>query len=318
MIRYLTYENIDKVKWDNCIRHSFNGNIYARSWYLDQVHPGWEALVEDDYLRVMPLTGNRKWGINYLFQPFFTQQLGIFSTGIINSRVINDFIAAIPVKYRFIQIRLNVHNKPHPEDYRLIPNKNYLLDLIPRYPKLAAGYATNTRRNLKKALRSELSLMQGLDPKNLITLFRENKGREIKHWHERHYKSLQQLMYQAVYRDAGLMYGVYTQHNELCAGAFFLKDTRYLTLLFSATNSEARRNGAMTFLVDALLRQYAETDRVLDFEGSNNPDLARFYHGFGAQEVTYYTLEINRLKFPLNYIADRFKSEKRETEKNFR
>ena len=310
VIRYLTHDEIDKEKWDACIRHAFNGNMYAQSWYLNIVHPGWEALVEEDYLRVMPLTGNRKWGVGYLFQPFFTQQLGVFSTGIINSRVINDFVAAIPPKFRFVQIQLNVHNKPVPEDYRLIPNKNYLLDLIPRYPKLAAGYATNTRRNLKKAMRSGLTLMPGLDPKRLVEMFRENKGRQVKHWHETHYNRLLHLMYQAIYRGSGIIYGVYSQQNELCAGAFFLKDARHLIFLFSAVTPGGRQNGAMTFLIDSILHEYAETDRVFDFEGSNNPDLARFYRGFGAQEVSYYTLEINRLNFPLNHLVGRLKSRK--------
>lgn len=79
MITYLTHNQIDKQRWDDCIKQSPNGNVYALSWYLDIVHPRWEALVEDDYVSVMPLTGNRKCGISYPFQPFFVQQLGVFS-----------------------------------------------------------------------------------------------------------------------------------------------------------------------------------------------------------------------------------------------
>jgi hypothetical protein len=39
MIRYVKHEDIDKKKWDDTIRHAFNGNIYACSWYLDIIHP---------------------------------------------------------------------------------------------------------------------------------------------------------------------------------------------------------------------------------------------------------------------------------------
>ena len=70
MIRYLTHNQIDTRRWDECIAQSPNGLVYAWSWYLDVVHPSWEALVEDDYETVMPLTGNKKFGVNYLFQPF--------------------------------------------------------------------------------------------------------------------------------------------------------------------------------------------------------------------------------------------------------
>jgi hypothetical protein len=64
----------------NAIARSFNGIVYAYSWYLDIVSPGWDALVKDDYKSVMPLTWRKKYGIKYLYQPFFTQQLGVFSS----------------------------------------------------------------------------------------------------------------------------------------------------------------------------------------------------------------------------------------------
>ncbi len=79
MIRHLPHSSIDKQKWDACISDSRNRIPYALSWWLDAVCPGWDALVQDDYLAVMPLTHGHKFGIDYLYQPYFTQQLGIFS-----------------------------------------------------------------------------------------------------------------------------------------------------------------------------------------------------------------------------------------------
>ena len=78
MIRYLTHNQIDTLRWDECVTHSPDGLVYAWSWYLNVVHQNWEALVEDDYEAVMPLCGGKKFGINYLFQPFFTQKFGVF------------------------------------------------------------------------------------------------------------------------------------------------------------------------------------------------------------------------------------------------
>jgi hypothetical protein len=311
LIRYLLHNEIDKDKWDACIQRSFNGNMYARSWYLDIVHKNWEALVEGDYVRVMPLTGNRKWGIHYLYQPFFAQQLGIFSTTILTDEVICRFLEAIPQKYRFVQINLNIHNQAAGKNYRWIANQDYLLDLIGRYARLAAAYSSNTKRNLKKARASGLTLSKGMRPQVLIDLFRAHKGSEIAHWHDNEYRRLQQLMYMASYKHSGMLYGVYTPHNELCAGAFFLKDQKYLVFLFSALNSEARENGAMTFLIDAVIREFSESVLVLDFEGSNQPGLARFYKGFGAQQVTYYSLEINRLSFPVKQVIGLLKARRR-------
>ena len=108
MIRCLENKAIDKPKWDALIAEC--GNIYAYSWYLDIAHPGWDALVDDDYQAVMPLTGGKKFGVNYLFQPFFVQQLGVFSKTPMTEGKLNDFLDAIPDKYRFCELRLNESN----------------------------------------------------------------------------------------------------------------------------------------------------------------------------------------------------------------
>ncbi|HEU4717664.1 MAG TPA: hypothetical protein VFU15_07515, partial [Bacteroidia bacterium] len=78
-IRHLRSHEIDRQRWDECIRRSFNGIIYAYSWYLDVVSPGWEALADEKYETVMPLTWAKKMSVRYLRTPFFVQQLGVFS-----------------------------------------------------------------------------------------------------------------------------------------------------------------------------------------------------------------------------------------------
>ena len=80
LIEYKKHSEIDRQRWDACIEGSVNRLPYALSWWLDTVCPDWDALVEDDYRAVMPLTRDRKFGFDYLYQPYFTQQLGVFSS----------------------------------------------------------------------------------------------------------------------------------------------------------------------------------------------------------------------------------------------
>ena len=107
MIRYLKHTEINKLKWDECIRNSSNEIIYAYSWYLDVVCPEWEALVEDDYVCIMPLPLGKKYGFTYAYPPLFTQQLGLFSLLEIAEGKTMEFIAAIPPHYRYIEMSLN-------------------------------------------------------------------------------------------------------------------------------------------------------------------------------------------------------------------
>ncbi|MEZ5197052.1 MAG: hypothetical protein R2764_11780 [Bacteroidales bacterium] len=119
MIKYLQNHQIEKSKWDACIKESVNGMVYANSWYLDIVAEDWEALVEDDYERVFPLTTGRKWGIDYLYQPVFTQQLGLFSKSSLSQDTVSCFLDSIPEKYKFIEINLNTFNKVGSNTYPL-------------------------------------------------------------------------------------------------------------------------------------------------------------------------------------------------------
>lgn len=295
MIVYLIHSEIDKKKWDNCIRQSFNGNVYVCSWYLDLVHEGWDALVEDDYQRVMPLTLKKKFGITYYYQPFFTQQFGVFSINILNSDIIEKFINNIPSHVKLIDVNFNSFNNFVDGKYSIIINNNYLLDLINEYPKTASKYSNNIKRNLKKGLKSNLVFMKGVKPESVISLFRSNKGADINKWTDSNYIVLHRIMYGAIHKGMGTIYGVYSEHNELCAAAFFLKNDYRLIFLFSGTNEFARKNGAMTFLIDNVIRKYSSGSKILDFEGSNNQNLARFYKGFGAKKTTYTRLRINRL-----------------------
>lgn len=295
MIKHLPNTDIDKEKWDNCILNSINGIAYAYSWYLDIVHEGWEALVEDDYERVMPLTLKTKVGITYCYQPFFTQQLGVFSISALSPENIDSFIANIPKNVNLVDLNFNHFNTIDKDKYEIIENTNYLLDLISDYSKIKASYSTNTKRNLKKAEKNGLTIMNGVKPEDIIELFQNNKGAEIKKWNESDYQVLRRLMYAATHRGMGTTMGVYSEFNELCAAAFFIKTKSRLIFLFSGSNELAKEVGAMTYMIDNVIRNNSPGTRILDFEGSNVVGVARYYSGFGAKKVSYSRLKINRL-----------------------
>lgn len=295
MIKYLENNEIDREKWDKCILNSVNGIAYAYSWYLDIIHEDWCGLVEGDYEIVMPLTLKTKYGITYFYQPYFAQQLGVFSVPVLNPEIVNRFIQAIPMHIRLMDFNLNHFNKVDPYNYQIKENTNYMLDLISDYSKLSSVYSTNTKRNLKKSEKSNLSFLKGVDPEEIISLFRANRGADLKNWNDANYATLSRLMYKVILKGMGAAYGVYTEFNELCAAAFFVKTNSRMIFLFSGTNDIARGNGAMTFLIDNVIRNNSPGTRILDFEGSNNENLARFYKGFGAQKTYYQRLKINRL-----------------------
>jgi hypothetical protein len=295
MIRYLEHPDIDKSKWDGCISRSVNGIVYAYSWYLDIVSPGWDALVEDDYVSLFPLTHNRKFGVSYLFQPYFTQQLGVFTRNHLTEKLVHDFLDLIPGKFRFAEIHLNSLNKVDPAFYHSTTRVNLELDMINTYENLRKNYDQNVKRNLKKAFDSSVSIQRKVEPDELITLFRNNYGSKEKKLKFGHYEILRKLMVYCLKRRSGLIMGACLPDGKLCAAVFFLLDRSRIIFHFAASDSKARESGAMFFLIDSFIRDHAGKALTLDFEGSNDPNVARFYKSFGAAGCNYYMVTIDRL-----------------------
>lgn len=296
MIKHLTHNMIDKRRWDDCIAKSFNGSVYAWSWYLDIVHPDWEALIENDYERVMPLTPSRKFFLSYMFQPFFVQQLGVYSQSTLNADDVERFVRAIPAKYKIVRYRLNEFNKV---DYELgiyEPHRNVVLDLIYDYQSLCNNYNNNTKRNLIKANSAGLTIDKDVKAETIIKLFAENRGRDVEHWKEKEYKRLLDLVDTAIYHECCFVCGVNDIEGRTIAGGIFMCSHDRIIFLFSGSDESYKNKHALTFLLDNMIREFSESKYIFDFEGSDNDGLFRFYKGFGGKEVYYPEVKYNNLK----------------------
>jgi hypothetical protein len=297
MIRFLTHDQIDSERWNDCITQSVNGNVYGHSWYLDLVCPGWCALVDGDYEYVMPLPAWQKMKIHYLSQPLFTQQLGVFSRNQISSREVREFLYKIPRRFRYVDINLNSANKIETTGLNHKYNINYELYLNEAYPQLVNAYSENLRRNIRKAAKFKLRISKNVEPKILIDLFRKNRGSSIKSLSDTQYEVLLDLFNMLVKKNICEVWGVYDEQEKLLGGVSWVISNKKSIFLFSAVSDSGRHQGAMPFLIDTFISENAGKDMILDFEGSNDEKLGRFYAGFGSKKVFYPRIYINSLPF---------------------
>ncbi|MBI4929129.1 MAG: hypothetical protein HY841_00080 [Bacteroidetes bacterium] len=302
MIHYLKHKEIDKKKWDECISNSVNTLIYAYSWYLDIVCPNWEALVEDDYNAVMPLTAGKKYGIEYLYPPYFAQQLGVFSKQNIFRENVEEFLNAIPDQYKFMEINLNTQNTFELPRFQIKKNINIELQMDSSYESLRKKFSEDTKRNIKKAVKHEVCLQKNISPADLISIFRKNAGKKINNLTDKNYKVLSNLINTCMQKGHAEVCGTFSRENKLCAGVVWLIKNNRAIFLFSATNQQAKKTGAMFFLIDKFIREHTNEKIILDFEGSNLPGLARFYKGFGSRETVYLQIRKNNLPKIIKWI----------------
>lgn len=303
MIRYLKHKEIDKTRWDRAISTSAHPLIYARAAWLDALCPdSWDAMVEDDYAMVFPLPRRKKMGYIYTYTPFFIQQLGFFSPVPPDEKKAILFLEAIPEEFRLAELKLNLAFPVPAKDWVFSANHNYELSLAPDYDRLKAGYHENHRRNIRKFSSSGCTLRRAGDAEAVITLFRQGKGKEVKHWRDAEYENFRRLLRTFDAEGAVRIMEVYDGPGTMIAGAVFLSWKGRHIFLFSATGRRAKELGAMPGLIDATIREYAGTGDLLDFEGSNDAGLARFYAGFGAGLSIYHAAVRNRLGTGINLL----------------
>ncbi|HSG68591.1 MAG TPA: hypothetical protein VK994_07790, partial [Bacteroidales bacterium] len=84
-------------------------------------------------------------------------------------------------------------------------------------------------------------------------------------------------------------------NNNLCAGAIFLESNRKSIFIFSGLSETGRDKRAMFYLIDNFIRENANKHLTLDFDGSNDEALARFYAGFGSTRITFPRIRRNML-----------------------
>lgn len=298
-IQYLSYQSIDKKKWDACIDRADNGLIYAYSFYLDKMAKKWEALVLNDYEAVMPLTWNKKYGIHYLHQPFLSAQLGVF--GNIDAEILFSFLKAVPSKFQYWDISLNHKNVFILKEFDLYQRSNYFLDLNKTYNELANNYRQNIKRNVQKANKSGCSVQTGIEAEKVIELakwqmksFYNPDDNELNS-----FKELFQLLHS---RGQAVSYAVFSAKNELLASAIFFFSHQRAYYILVGNHPYGKTVGASHALIDAFIKDHAGKKLLLDFEGSDIRNLAFFYSSFGAAEEKYAAIKLNRLPFYLKWL----------------
>ncbi|HSF44895.1 MAG TPA: hypothetical protein VLA58_02760 [Chitinophagaceae bacterium] len=293
MIRFLEREKVNTDAWDALIRRSSNGLVYALSGFLDNLSPGWCALVSDNFDAVMPLTQRKKYGISYLYQPPFLQQLGIF--GITNAETNALFISTAKKHYQFAEINLNTTN-PCPGT---IARQNFVLSLDRPYDEIAAGFSTAHSKNLKRAGNAGLRYVHSQAIESNVNLNYSLIGSSI--------STVKRFHYDAIIALAGtvsdhVMSREVWKDEDLQASCVCFVDHRRIYFILSTVTETGKHHQANHFLIDQLIREYSGQQRILDLEGSDIPGVAEFYKGFGAINEPYYFLKWNNLPWPLKLL----------------
>jgi hypothetical protein len=296
-IEYVPHNRIDRQLWDATLGQCTNRLIYARSIYLDALCGKWDALVSGYYEYLMPLPCNRKWGFKYLPDIPFLQQLGVFSAHTVTPEISNAFLQKVRKHFSYGNIYLNEGNDV--SGINAEPLQNFVLKLNKPYQVVADGYTSDLQYDLRQANKHNLVYKIENGATAAILAYRKQYAQRLSHISDETYTRFEKLCTlfgknnQLITRSVG-------KNGEQVAFALLLLNENRLYNLLSVNTPAGRKLNAHHFLYDRLVEEFSGAQYLLDFEGSDIPGIAFFYKHFGAVNVPYHRVHLNKLPWPLN------------------
>ena len=282
MIKRIKRTALDHEKYTACLQRAVNYRVYAEYWYLDSLcGDAWDCYVLNDYEAIMPIPYVKKFGIKFIAQPVYCQQLGVFHSQQFSKELFELFEKKLHrnlVKsYRFCEENTSMF-QPKGE-----LKTNFILDLNRSYNSILEEYTPNRRKELRRTSRMDLIITETNDLSNFIQL-KEKYDYISKNNLEDKFAS---IFGKLVQHQAISIFDIYTKDNKLIGSQLILNSkTRKICLSF-ARNKTLEKHNASAYILDYIIQQNAEQDVILDFEGSMLPEVAKFMKGFSPTDQKY-------------------------------
>ncbi len=295
-IQFLSNHQIDKQRWDECMYASPHGLIYGHSFYLDNMAAGWSALVGDNYDWVLPLVQRKKFGIKYLYQPPFTQQLGIFARSGVEVPF-ETILADLQHRYSFWEVNWNYGSPVQmiKSPVHCNPATNFFILLGSGYQAISEGYHKDLIKNLKRSRQFDLHYQSSDDFTKLVSIYREYYQQKMPHVSATDYHNFSELCACANENKLLLCREVVNDAGELLAASIMLNDGKRIYNMMNTITTGGRRVEANHFLLDSIIKEFAGQPLLFDFEGSDLPGVKSFYENFGGTNQPYFSLQYNSL-----------------------
>lgn len=285
-IKLLKYHQIDFKKYDHCIQNSPFSRVEAFSWYLDiTTHKKWKAFVYGDYDLVMPIFLKRTRQnifVKKIVQPMFSQQLGVFSKNQLTIPILNKFVKKLS-EFKVICSQFNIGCK-FENQLHIKSKTNYELDLNNTYEQIIKNYGKGLKSNLKKAIKQPLEVRNDISVKQFLS-FKEKNAKHV--FSSKNKNILENLLIQLNQKALGHVYSVFNK-DKLVSSCYIINHNNRLVYLSSTTNEEGKKIGANSFILDKIIEKHANTNTILDFEGSTVKGIAHFFKSFGSVDNPYF------------------------------
>lgn len=289
-IQHIDRSAIHPEKWNAAVLSSRVPLVYAHYDYLEcMTNQNWSALIFGDYLAVFPLPQKTLFGLTYIVQPPFCQQLGAFGSN--HNITTLDFIQAIPK--RFLRVRLQLN--PYFDDVSVtgIASKQNLILPLTTEPK----YNKDCRKNLASLQQQPIQYeINQLTFDQVVEIYQNAWGQFNQKITQRQYQQFVLACEKLKRNHAAFTLCAKDLNTHEVYGAAILLGfnlpldwrEKHLHYVCAGPTPKGRELSVMHGIIDYAIRKHRGENNVFDFEGSSIPGVASFYQKFGPMEKPYH------------------------------
>lgn len=277
MYRVLIFDEIEKNKWDGTVHYANNGNVFGHYWYLKSVYKQWSAVVEDDYISVLPILPPA-----HRDEYQLTPELGPYSVkGLTPQRteaMVDMMLEHCENAY------YPLHSSAQTSKYDHIKNRAVVaqtVNLIDDYDAIISGYSSEVNSTFDRIKKEEITFVSSIKPELIVAQESMSKAKR---------DAYQRIMYNAMHRGIGWSQGITDRKTgKYLALSFFVMSHNVVHEIFSLSRDT---ESYKLLLYDMSFKQSA-----------GKPTLFKTYHSdnallqLGAQSTTHKVIQLKAGNF---------------------
>jgi hypothetical protein len=294
--------SISATQWDEFVHHSYQGGPFLLYDWMTTVFPEWEYLevrTDENLLARFPLSPGRKWFWKYALQPLFCQHWGLVLSREITASETQGCLSLIQAELEKRFSLLTYYLSPFYPEAPVFSGKGWeitqrLTHHRALHPTPEEAFSAPAARQARKAEKAGFRIERTWSEDTFRELLLHNPGimdaRQMKL-----FLKLYAFLNQS--QQAFSLLALSPDGQASAMGVFVLYQER-LYYLAGAVMPEYRNSGVMTLLMqEAMKTGYEAGKTLMDFEGSMNPGIAKFFKGLGGVEKNYICISYNRMPF---------------------
>jgi hypothetical protein len=295
VIKHLHHSQIDSVKWNDCLAKVEDAHFYALYEYLTSICD-WNALIIDDgmeYQLIVPLPFKSKFGLKYLYQPFFCQQLGVYALQSMSPEISKAIKNQIKKNYFFGS--MNWYNSQGFEQgFKLEKKVNYVLNLDLSLEELKQNFNSNRRRLLNKLEKTVdlSSTSDGLELEAVIENYKIELGSRFPEILPNHYCDLK-VAFASIQNKVDILVVRANEDGAVISESLFVIYKKKIVYLLGYNLNAYSKKSGLTICFGFVMEKFNNQGYMLDFEGGSIDGIGRFYESLGGIKKEYFQLKFN-------------------------